>query len=223
MSRKTPDGAWPSSTIDDVIDQLAALEPTGTVALVSVASDPGITGALSVIAYNGGGAPLGGGVLDLPTVPDPGDKTPGRQRVDAATLYGWLVALPLPELAQLVCERYHPIPSRTGASMRADNVEAAIRKQRGMEASNTRGAGTTATIHAVMECAAVARGMRYAQPPAVQTWRKQLGVDASLSKDESRAIASRLFPRLAHRLTAQAHHNRAESLLIGHYAAGRRA
>lgn len=229
MARKTPTDGWPSGDIEQVLRQIAdALPRCGAGALVSVGIDPGISGALGVLLLDVGRdatAARGGAVLDLPTAPDPGDRSKDRQKIDAGELYCWLVDLArVADRAGVVltCERFMPIPSRRGASMHSDNPEQAAKKMQGMEASNTRLAGTCGEIRGAIEAAARAvearARIRVTQSPQPQTWRKELRLLASLDKDHARRVASTMYPALAHRLSAKAHHNRAEALLIATYA-----
>lgn len=227
MSQKTPAGAWPSGDIDQLLRQLAeALPRCGAGALVAAGVDPGITGALGVLLLDvspGATVARGGGVLDLPTLPDPGDHSKNRQKIDAAELYGWLVELgKVAGAAGLVvaCERFMAIPSRRGASMHSDNPEAAAKKMRGIEASGVRLAGTCASVEAAIACAARrgGNGVRVVRSPQPRTWRADLRLPVSLDKDHARRIAATMYPALGHRLSAKTHHNRAEALLIATYA-----
>ena len=228
MSQKTPAGAWPSGDIDQLLRQLAeALPRCGAGALVAVGVDPGITGALGVLLLDvspGATVPRGGGVLDLPTLPDPGDKVKGRQKIDAGELYQWLVGLArVAGDAGLVvaCERYMPIPSKRGGSMHSDNPEQAAKWMRGMEATNVRLAGTSGRIEGAIESAARASRtctVRVVRSPQPRTWRADLRLPVSLDKDHTRRIAATMYPALGYRLGAQSHHNRAEALLIATYA-----
>lgn len=209
---------WPSKTIEEIAYQLNRV----IASIVGVGIDPGITGALAVVGFSEAFVPLAGGVLDLPTLPDPGDKVKGRQKIDVPTLFTWLRRIRgsrPPERIVLLCEKFLAMPAAKGASMHSDDPAKAVGRLRGMEASNTRLAGTTAAIQATIECAATCEGMRSLTPRTPQQWRKAMGLSTSLEKDNARAIASRLYPGLAHRLRAKAAHNRAEALLLAGAAA----
>lgn len=224
MISRTPPGAWASGDIDELVRQVAAAVAPGG-AVLAVGIDGGISGAIAALLFDlspGAAAVRCGGVLDLPTVADPGDRTAKRQRVDAGELFRWLCMLAAASGSSgviVVTERFMPIPSRRGASMHADNPDAAVKKMRGIEASTVRLAGTCGRVEAAVECAQRAYvQVRIGPSPTPQTWRAALHLPVSLDKEHARGVARSMYPALAHRLTAKTHHNRAEALLIATYA-----
>lgn len=211
MTRKTtPDGCWPSDTIDDFFKLLAHYE--GQITHVAAGVDGGITGAIGLQARVGDTI-VAGAVLDLPVIADPGSAKKGRNALDLRTLDEWVARLPA--YAVVAHERYVALPASVAAQMRGRNENAA----RGVEASNVRKAGTDGELRGLLAAASRRQGFRVLAPPMPAQWRKVLGLGAiGGDKEKLRETARRMFSRLDHRLGAKAHHNRAEALLLSEYA-----
>lgn len=166
--------------------------------MVTVAIDPGLTGACAVLDHNGLRA-----VFDLPTMAIPGIG-PGamvQRKIDARALLDMLLKhIPIGEAANAVIEAVGTM----GGKNNAVQTQGSLLRSLG-------------AIEAVIECSRI--GLSYAHP---QTWKGYFGL---LCRDDSptrrkaiaRDCARRLYPD-CRELERAKDHNRAEAILIGHYA-----
>lgn len=165
--------------------------------MVVVSIDPGLTGACSVQDHNGLRA-----VFDLPTMPIPGVGPDAmvRTKIDAKALCGLLREhVPAGEPVRAVIEAVGTI----GGKNNAIQTQGSLLRSLG-------------AIEAVIECCRIP--LEYAHP---QTWKRFYGlIDANLNDRQRKAkamdCARALYPNCAD-IARVKDHNRAESILIGHY------
>jgi crossover junction endodeoxyribonuclease RuvC len=166
--------------------------------VIVVAFDPGLTGAGSVQDHNGLRA-----VFDIPTMPIPGagPQSKVKTKVDARALVKLLrLHCPPGEAVASVVERIGPTGPENQHSIQT-------------QASLIRSLGA---IETVLEC--LGWSPAYAYP---QTWKRHfglIGADLTDTQRKRKALecARRLYPQCADLALAK-HHNRAESILIGHW------
>lgn len=159
--------------------------------VIVVGIDLGVTGAVTALG------PQCASVHDLPIIEDERGK-----RLDAPKF----VAL----LRQL-------IPASEAGLLAAENVHVQQVQGRTMSHSTeTTLVGLRFAVQAVADC------MRF---PLVlvtpQSWKKHYGIKADKTGKQAREIAARMYPGLALQLARVKDHNRAESVLIAHYARGK--
>ena len=101
-----------------------------------------------------------------------------------------------------------------GYVMVYDNVTVSLEQQQAMP-----GQGVSSTFQTgvgygawLAFCWALTPNFERVSP---RVWKKALGL--TNNKEESRALASKLYPMLADSLKLKKHHNRAEALLLAHY------
>ena len=157
--------------------------------MVVVGVDPGITGAVAFLGLNSVK------VIDLPTVPIPGDGTVKR-RLHGPALYEILLA---------------NCPADEPCIVLIENVALSMGGQG--SSSQTQGSQmhSLATIQCCVELLGIEPEMIHAKK-----WKHLYGLDSD--KKKSLARARGLWPTLAKTdLKLEKFHNRAEALLIAHY------
>ena len=163
--------------------------------MIVIGIDIGLTGAACAIERNGAR------VEDLPTKPDGAN---GSHRLDGRGVILLLRQLmPADRVAVAALEdvRPRPNPSR-GTSI---VTEGGLMRSRGI-------------IEAACDIAGIR--MLWVQP---QSWKRFYGLlgkhdDKAKAKAAARALACELYPAAADRLARVKDQNRAEAILIGHYA-----
>ena len=166
--------------------------------MFTVAIDPGLTGACAVLDHNGLRA-----VFDLPTMPIAGigPKAMVRNKIDARALVDLLLKhIPLGETATAVIEAVGTM----GGKNNAVQTQGSLLRSLG-------------AIESVIECSRI--DLIYV--PA-QTWKRFYGLLApgmtvTQRKQQARECAQRLYPD-CRELARAKDHNRAEAILLGHYA-----
>lgn len=165
--------------------------------MIVVSIDIGMTGAAACIRPDGSSS-----VCDLPM------KQPDDKRLDGRAFYDLLLDwVPLADRCILIAEDVRP--RSMGNAGRASNSMHS-------QGSLMRGRG------AVENTADILRWpITWVQP---QTWKRHFALkkgkdetDAAI-KERGRQMALTLFPGLAEALKFKYHHNRADALLIAHYA-----
>lgn len=172
--------------------------------MIVVSIDPGLSGACAVLDHNGLRA-----VFDLPTMPIPGvgPKAKVQTKVDGRALVKAL---------RQHCPPGEPVRSVIEAVGTMGGKDNAVQTQ----GSLLRTLGAIETVLEVLGWAP-----SYANP---QTWKRSFGLiqknkDPDLSDSQLATMAKRKSLECARRLYPQAdiplakHHNRAESILIGHW------
>ncbi len=170
--------------------------------MICIAIDPGLTGACSVIDHNGLRA-----VFDLPTMPIPGVGPTAlvKSKLDAVAFKKLLLQhCPAGESARAVIEAVGTM----GGKNNAIQTQGSLLR-------------TLGAIETVLELL----GLKptYAQP---QTWKRYFGLIESSTfgpkatpsqmKAKSLAKARQLYPHCRD-INLAKHHNRAESILLGHW------
>lgn len=162
--------------------------------MLSIGVDPGLSGAMSLLCSKRG-------LLECADLPICGNglKTGRMMRwIDAAALQAliseWSVRHAFAENDVHACiERPIPMPS--------------------MPSTTTASSFDTFGVIRALVCGKVSpNGMTMVDPV---TWKRSFGLKTD--KDESIACALRLYPKAAKYLTKKLHHNRSESILIGHW------
>jgi hypothetical protein len=173
--------------------------------MLIVAFDPGVTGAVAFIG------PAGASVHDLPTLALPAAEHAShayvQRRIDGRAL------------AALICRNAVP-----GAEMRAFCERVQVLPPKSTKTSTAQSGGslmrTLGAIEAV--CDVLCMPAELILPQTWQAWYGLVGKDVELrARGELPAAVRRareLFPALAGELEHVKDHNRAEALLIGHYA-----
>lgn len=162
--------------------------------MICIGIDIGLTGALAAVDSHGSCQ-----VADIKTCAD--GKT---NRIDGRAMILLLRQFVPAGLACIVVfEDVRPRPSgnggRHGNSMHS---QGSLMRSRGV-------------VEAVLDIARVDR--KVVQP---QAWKKHFGL-IKAKKDASREKALELYPLQAHELRLKKHHNRAEAILIAHWAQGK--
>ncbi len=151
--------------------------------------DIGLTGALARIDHRGAVV-----VLDMPVTADgaKGNRISGRQLARLIRLH-----TPADEAVTIVMEDVRPRPN----PLRGTSIvtEGSLMRSRG-------------AIESVLDVLGV-RG-HVVQP---QTWKRHFGL-LKAEKDASRQKALVLYPAASHDLARKKDHNRAEAVLLAHYA-----
>lgn len=167
--------------------------------MLVVGCDPGLSGALAVLGHIGLR-----GVFDLPTMPIPGvgPKALVQRKIDGRTLL---------DLLRSACPAAEGQPTFV--------IEAVGTMGGANNAVQTQGSllRSLGALETVAEC--LRWPVLYVQP---QTWKRRYGlIDAKLSASQRKAkaleVARRLYPACTEIGRAK-DHNRAESLLLAHYA-----
>lgn len=170
--------------------------------MIVVAVDPGLSGACAVLDQNGLRA-----LFDLPTMADPiaGPAAKIRTKIDGRALVRLLRQhCPAGEPVRSVLEAIRPMaPKKDGGKDHTAQSQGSLLR-------------TLGAIETVLECLGWAPA--YAAP---QTWKRHFGlIGADLKpaerKRKSLEVARRLYPQ-CNEIARAKDHNRAESLLIGHY------
>jgi hypothetical protein len=165
--------------------------------MIIISIDPGLTGACSVLDHNGLRV-----VFDLPTMPIPGVGPTAmvQSKIDGAAFKALLLK-----------------HCQAGEAVRAV-IEAVGTMGGANNAVQTQGSllRSLGAIETVLECLGIKP--TYAHP---QTWKRFFGlIDSNLSdrerKAKAMACARRLYPACAD-IARVKDHNRAESILIGHW------
>lgn len=166
--------------------------------MIIFAIDPGLTGACSVMDHNGLRA-----VFDLPVmkIPNVGPTAMVQTKIDGRAFKDLLLKhCPPGERARAVIEA---VGTMGGANNAVQTQGSLLRSLGAMEA--------------VIECMGIP--LTYANP---QTWKRAFGLIDSTLKDRERKAkamdcARRLYPKCAD-IARVKDHNRAESILIGHWS-----
>lgn len=172
--------------------------------MIVISIDPGLTGACSVLDRNGLRA-----VFDLPTMPIPGVGPTAmiQRKIDGAAMKRLLLQhCPAGEPVRAVIEAVGVMgPQKNNAVQTQGSLMRSL-----------------GAIETVLEMLGVAP--TYVAP---QTWKRHFGLiasgmfaekqTASQTKAKALAKARTLYPT-CHDITRAKDHNRAESLLLGHYA-----
>lgn len=165
--------------------------------MIIISIDPGLTGACSVLDHNGLRA-----VFDLPTMPIPGVGP-------TAMVQSKLDGVAFKNLLLKHCPAGEPVRAVIEAVIVMGGKNNAIQTQGSL-------LRTLGAIETVLELL----GLKptYAHP---QSWKKFFGlIDSSLNDRERKAkamdCARRLYPNCAD-IARVKDHNRAESLLLGHW------
>lgn len=166
--------------------------------MITVSIDPGLTGACSVLDHNGLRV-----VFDLPTmdIPGVGPKAMVQRKIDG---------LAFKKLLLQHCPAGEPVRAVIEAVGTMGGANNAVQTQ----GSLLRSLGA---IETVLECLGVKP--TYAHP---QTWKRFFGlIDSNLTDRERKAkamhCARSLYPNCAE-IGRVKDHNRAEAVLIGHWA-----
>lgn len=157
--------------------------------MVVVGIDPGVTGAISFIGLNTVK------VVDLPTVPVPGNGTV-KKRVHGPGLYDILLA---------------NCPADEPCIVLIENVAMSM----GGQGSSSQTQGSQMQTFGTIQCCVELLGV---QPTLIgaKKWKSFFGLDSD--KKKSIECARRLWPELANSdLKFVKSHNRAESLLIAQF------
>lgn len=211
MSRVDPKLDPPWSYADPAALAADALA-SGCVLLGGI--DGGITGAIAVLVRRDG-AVVGGGVWDLPTVPDPNKRGKTQRRsLDLGELWRWLRAL---RGAVVALERFVPIPSSRARAMHGGGEAAEAAGKGPGDYHGMRMAGIAGELRGLLAAASTESMLVRLPEPTPQQYRKAIGASSG-DKEYLRQLAIRLHPRAAPRLSAKSHHNRAEALLLAGYA-----
>ncbi len=153
-----------------------------------VAVDIGVTGALCALG------PEGACIHDLPTAEVSATRFVKR-RIDAHALMAlFRQVAPAAEGALFAIEDIHTMPGRSNSPQSQGSL---------ME-----------SLAIVRTCIELGRWGYYVIPP--KAWQKAFGLDAK--KGDHLEAARRVRPDLAEGLTRQKDHNRADAVLIAHYA-----
>jgi crossover junction endodeoxyribonuclease RuvC len=160
--------------------------------MISIGIDIGLTGAVARVDHSGLA-----GVYDIPTV---GDAGKGR-RIDGRALILLLRnIIPPGEACVVTFEDIRPRPmGNAGAHGNTMHSQGSLMRSRG-------------TVEAALDIARLQWSV--VQP---QTWKRAFGL-LKKGKDDALDIARTLYPTLVNDLKRKKDHNRAESLLIAHYA-----
>ena len=162
--------------------------------MLVVSCDPGLTGAISLLCPERGLLEC----VDLPTCAN-GQSTGSMLR--------WLDVTALDDLMALWATRY---------DFARESMHAAIERPIPMP---TLPAQTVAsqfdTFGAIRALLSAKLGQEAIKIVAPKEWKKPYGLKAD--KEEARACALRLYPAAAKLLARKRDHNRADSVLIGHF------
>lgn len=159
--------------------------------MITIGIDIGLTGAVGAVDSSGSCA-----VRDMPTKPDgAGRRIDGRALLDLLREF-----VPGGEPAVVVIEDVRARPQGNGGAFG--------------NTMHSQGSlmGSRRAIEATCDIARIE--VKVVQP---QTWKSWYGLLRS-EKGASLAMARKLFPTIAHELARVKDHNRAESLLIAHFA-----
>jgi len=170
-------------------EEVMEVSPTGNVCIVGV--DPDVSGALAVIKSEDQGAAAE--VLDVPCVKVAVGKTM-RRRHDTCSIATLVHQLNAPRGSVAYVEQAQPFPKD------------------GKQGWYSTGFGYGAWVGIL-----VASGFRVV-PVRAQAWKKAAGIcGREYTKDDSRALASMLFPELSPLLKRKKDHGRADALLIARF------
>ncbi|CAK9191030.1 unnamed protein product [Sphagnum troendelagicum] len=170
-------------------EEVMEVSPTGNVCIVGV--DPDVSGALAVIKSEDQGAAAE--VLDVPCVKVAVGKTM-RRRHDTCSIAALVHQLNAPQGSIAYVEQAQPFPKD------------------GKQGWYSTGFGYGAWVGIL-----VASGFRVV-PVRAQAWKKAAGIcGREYTKDDSRALASMLFPELSPLLKRKKDHGRADALLIARF------
>lgn len=158
--------------------------------MIALGIDIGITGAVAAVDHHSTAR-----IDDIPTSPVPGRRTVSRE-IDPLALMALIRTIVRPgEAAIAMIEDIHGGFGKGGAA-RASTMDS-----RGV----------------VRAVCAIARIRVVSVPPGV--WKRHYGL-LKTEKAASLERARALYPAQAHMLKRQKDHNRAEALLLAHYAQG---
>jgi hypothetical protein len=159
--------------------------------------DPGLDGGIALLGPQAGRVRL----FDMPTMPIPGDKAVGR-RIDARGLASLLTREVGTETVDLVI-----IESLATGGFRGEG--------RG----NAKTIGSQHRTRGQIEATLELLGLTNVREVAPITWKKLYGLDGGKdAKKDSLAKARALYPDAEAGLRRVLDHNRAEALLIAHWA-----
>lgn len=163
--------------------------------MIACAIDIGLTGAVGFVDSRGTCT-----VHDLPTLPD--GKDGARKRLDGRGL-GELIRAHVPagEVCVVMFEDVRPRPKGNNGEGNTIHSQGSLLRSRG-------------TVEGVLDCLRLTPRTKVVQP---QTWKRHFGLIGK-DKKASRELALQLYPSASHSLQRVKDHNRAESLLIAHYA-----
>lgn len=161
--------------------------------MIFIGIDPGLTGACAIVGHNGVHA-----VFDLPTmdIPGVGPKALVKRKLDGKAFAALLL-------------KHCP----AGEGKPTAVLEAVGTMGGANNAVQTQGSllRTLGAIETVLEC--LNFPLQYVQP---QKWKKSYGIGSDKAK--SLDAARRLYPDAAAELKRVKDHNRAESILLAHWA-----
>lgn len=205
----------------DVASLLSAWRGAGLLspaAVIGVGIDPGRGGALALV-LRVNGVVRGASVFPLPVQADPTQSGRAKRKaIDGRELWRWLRLLggeaTCNATVRLVMEKHQIIPGHRGAEHHEQSPGAAA----GFAYGTARSALTAGKISGQLEALAVERVVVVLAEPAPRPWRDAIGLLAGGDKDYLLERARAIYPQLASRLTAKAHHDRAEALLLATYA-----
>jgi crossover junction endodeoxyribonuclease RuvC len=155
---------------------------------VIVGIDPGLDGALAFLPTDGS-LPW---VIDMPTVTVSGSKR-NQRHCEPAQIAHEIKSAQLDYRLTAAVETQHAMPGQ------------------GVSSCYTIGEGYGAIVGVLS-----ALGVAYAKV-APAKWKRDMGLPVHADKDDSRAMALRLWPQMAGRLTRERDHGRAEALLIAEH------
>lgn len=160
--------------------------------MIVLGIDVGLTGAIAAIS------PASVRVFDLPVTPDGTD----RRRLDGRALILMIRELvPADREAVAYMEDIRPRPMGNGSKHgNTIHSQGSLMRSRGI-------------VEAVFDVARIR--LETVRP---QAWKHHFAL-IKAPKDESLAVAKRLYPDAADDLKRKRDHNRAEAILIAHYAA----
>lgn len=156
--------------------------------MITIGIDIGLTGAITAIDHNGEAS-----MRDLPVYEEGGSKC-----IDALALAALLRELVPADRAVMAVIEDIRVRAMSGHPM-AHSTENSLAVSRGIVQATLR--------MARFPCKAV-------QPP---TWKRFYGLIGA-DKDDALSMARKLYPDLGPMLSRKKDHNRAESLLIAHFA-----
>lgn len=186
--------------------------------VIGVGIDPGRHGALGLVLRTAG-VVRGASVFPLPVIADPTKQgRSNRKTIDGPTLWRWLRLLGGEAtgnaVVRIAMEKHQHIPGKRGA----EHHEQGEGSSAGFEYANTRSALIAGRLRGLLDALAVERNVIVLVEPSPGPWRAAIGLAGGGDKEYLRERARAAYPQLQPRLSAKAHHNRAEALLLATYA-----
>lgn len=168
---------------------------------VVIGIDIGLTGCISRF-----GPGLEPELVDIPTIPD-GPPRPGKDNTSIQPMR--IDGRALLDLLHRLCPAGHAVLAVF------EDVRARPMGNDKIQFNTFHSQNSLVLSRGVIQCALDIAGAK-AHPVQPQTWKRFFGLNGA-EKDDSRIKAIAMWPGLADQLKRKKDHNRAESLLIGHY------